>query len=71
VGGIRWDVGKFVKHVEAIKLLTSSHLVGSLLFTISTMHGHMNIKINQVTSVFEVSKRTITRQIVRFADSAS
>jgi hypothetical protein len=44
-----------VKHVETIKLLTLSHLVGSLPFTMFTMHGHMNIKINQVTSVFEVN----------------
>jgi hypothetical protein len=32
-----------VKYVEAIKLHTLSHLVGSLPFTMSTMHGHMNI----------------------------
>jgi hypothetical protein len=32
------------KHVEAIKLRILSHLVGSLPFTVSTMHDHMNIK---------------------------
>jgi hypothetical protein len=33
-----------VKYFEAIKLHTLSHLVGSLPFTMSTMHGHMNTK---------------------------
>jgi hypothetical protein len=35
------------KHAEAIKLHILSHLVGSLPFTISTIHGHMNIKFDQ------------------------
>jgi hypothetical protein len=53
VGDIRWDVGKFMcvcvlrkfEGDRAIKLHTLSHLVGSLPLTISTMHGHMNIKL--------------------------
>jgi hypothetical protein len=34
------------KNVEAIKLHILSHLVGSLPFTMSTMHGHTNKKLN-------------------------
>jgi hypothetical protein len=40
------------KHVDAIKLHILLHLVGSLPFTMSTMHGHMNIAFQ--TECFEI-----------------
>jgi hypothetical protein len=43
------------KHVEAIKLRILSRLVGSLPFTMSTMHGHMNI-----TFEFSMSEHSLT-----------
>jgi hypothetical protein len=38
-------------NVEAIKLHTLTHLVGSLPFTKSTMHGHMNIEFTRCSLI--------------------
>jgi hypothetical protein len=41
------------------KLHILSHLVGSLPFTMSTMHGHMNIKFTALLLDTEFDKRVL------------
>jgi hypothetical protein len=43
------------KHFGTIKLHILSHVVGSLPFTMSTMHGHMNIQFT-ITSFYKIVK---------------